>query len=93
MASYNLQKPADRARYRADHQAELDAALDGSWPRNLNDQMRWANLPHCPYDGSEATLRKHREYVAKQCRAEIAYIDDLERRVVSGVAPLGFERA
>jgi hypothetical protein len=92
MASYNLQKPSDRARYRADFQAELDAALDGTWPRDLNDQMRWANLPTDRYS-QEETLLKQREYVARLCRAEIAYIDDLTQRVASGVAPTGYERA
>lgn len=73
MASYNLMKAEDRARFRADRKAELDAITEGRWPRDTNDAMRWT--PPTWSDVSPA------EYAAKQCRADIAYIDGLNLRL------------
>jgi hypothetical protein len=92
MAFYNLQKAADRVRYREAFQGELDAALDGSWPRDINDQTRWIDLPVDRYS-QEETLRKQRAYVARICKKQVDYIDDLEQRIAAGVAPAGYERA
>jgi len=79
MSSYNLQKPADRARYRQDHADELAAVKTGKWPRDINDQMRWINGNGAP------------EYAARMCQSAIDYIDGLEARIKAGNAPLGFE--
>ena len=74
MSGYNLMKPADRARYKADHQAELEAVQQGKWPRDLADSLRWVHYP----TGQQA------EYAGKMCRAGINYIEDLERRIAAG---------
>lgn len=71
MSCYNLMKKADREQYRADHQAELDAVNDGTWPRNINDQMRWIQ-------GSGP------EYAARCCKSAIEGINDTERRLAAG---------
>jgi len=71
MSSYNLGKPEDRNRYRQDHASELAAVEEGSWPRDINDQMRWIRDPSPVY-------------AAKMCRFAIAYIDDLEARIARG---------
>lgn len=80
MSSYNLQKPEDRERYRQDHADELAAVESGTWPRDINDQMRWINGGGAP------------EYAAKMCQSAIDYIDGLEARIESGEAPEGFKR-
>lgn len=71
MSSYNLMKVAGREAMRADRQAELDATRDGSWPRDLNDSMRWV--------GRNGTSPK--DWAAKMCRFELDYLADLERRL------------
>ena len=79
MSSYNLQKPEDRNRYRQDHAAELVATQDGTWPRDINDAMRWIN-------GNTP------EYAARMCKSAIEYIDGLEIRIEAGeVEGLGYE--
>ena len=92
MPSYNLQNAASRAQYRAGYEAELAAAQDGTWPRDLNDQMRWQNLPKMPYDPPEVVQAAHRAYVARICKQELDYLDDLERRIRAGSPDLaGYE--
>jgi hypothetical protein len=71
MASYSLTKAADRKRYRQDHVDELEATKNGTWPRDINDEMRWING-----DGPA--------YAARMCRAAIDYIDGLEQRIKDG---------
>lgn len=78
MSSYNLQRPEDRDRFRQDHAAELAATQDGTWPRDINDAMRWIN------DNTP-------EYAARMCQSAIDYIDGLEERIKTGDVPLGFE--
>lgn len=94
MASYNLLKAADRKRRRAEVVAELAATQDGTWPRDSNDVMRYVHLPQgSPYSSSD-TLQKQREYVAKLCRQELEYLDDLERRIRAGDPDVeGYEKA
>jgi len=75
MASYNLTKQADRDEMKADRQAELAACEDGTWPRDLNDAMRW-NPSRSSQDGLT-----DREYAAKMCRLEIEYIRGLDHRI------------
>jgi hypothetical protein len=83
MASYNLIKAPDRARQRADYNAELAACMDGTWPRDTSDAMRWLNYPRNQFDSNAEALRKQREYAAKMCRSGLAYLDDLERRLAA----------
>jgi hypothetical protein len=78
MATYNLMKAEDRARKRADRQAELDAARKGLWPRNSNDQFRWG--PNRVF----VDVQQHAEFAAEMCESEIAYLDDVERRLGIG---------
>jgi len=54
-------------------EAELAACEDGSWPRDLNDRLRY-DLPSYPYDPPEVVAAKHREYVAKLCRKKLAWL-------------------
>ena len=74
MATYNLMKAKDRDRLRAERQAELHAIREGRWPRDTDDQMRW----------EPGTA----EHAARMCQAEIAYLDDVERRIAAGAGSL-----
>jgi len=67
MATYNLTKPEDRERLRADRQAELDAIEQGTWPRDLNEFMRWNPPPSF----------EPRVWAARMCRADLAYLKGL----------------
>ncbi len=78
MPSYNLTKPADRARFRQDHADELEAIEQGRWPRDASDAVRWST--------QDAAA------VARACRDCIAYVDDLEARIAAGGVE-GFEAA
>ena len=72
MASYNLMKRADRARLRADRQGELDAIKAGTWPRNLDDAMRWG-------------LGRGDAGHARKCiEVELEYLDGVGARIESG---------
>jgi len=84
MASYNLMRAADRARARADCQAEIDAVEAGQWPRDINDSMRWIHPPTSPYLPADENRRIAAEYAARMCRAEIEYLDGVDRRIAEG---------
>lgn len=82
MASYNLMKKADRDRMHEDRKAELDAILDGTWPRNLDDQMRWT-APR----GTDTI-----DWAKRMCLGDMAYLDNLEQRIAAGAEGLeGYE--
>ena len=83
MSSYNLMKISGRAAMRADRQAELDAVTAGTWPRDLNDQMRWTTR-----SGFTPT-----EWAARMCKAELDYLDGVEKRLAANDPDLeGWER-
>lgn len=84
MASYNLMKYESRVQYRLDAEAELAAVKDGTWPRDLNDEMRWIK-------GNERETPA--EYAGRMCQESIDYIVDLENRIARGAGPDGFEAA
>jgi hypothetical protein len=67
MASYNLMTQAGRDDLRRDRQGELDAARAGSWPRGLNDLMRW----NPPRDVSAP------EWAARMCEAELQSLQEM----------------
>lgn len=49
MAQYHdMTKAEDRARYRAECQAEIKAIDEGRWPRNTNDWMRHGTTRYFP---------------------------------------------
>jgi hypothetical protein len=73
MASYNLMKMADRARLRIDRSLELEAVMAGTWPRNIDDRMRWS--------------KPTPELVAKMCEADIEYVDLLDEQIAAGEKP------
>lgn len=74
MSSYNLMKKADRQRMRADRGGEIKALQDGTWPRTIDEQMRWG-----------ATTREtEQEHAMRMCKADLAYLRDLEKRVQAG---------
>lgn len=73
MASYNFIKAEDRARFRADRAAELEAIEAGLWPRDTNDVMRWTPPTWSDFSATE--------WAARQCRADIAYVDGLNLRL------------
>lgn len=88
MASYNYTKAADRARSRAERQAEIDAVRKGTWPRDIDDSMRWGASKYF-HDAQERA-----EYAAKMCQAEIDYLDGVERRIREGDSSLaGWEKS
>ena len=62
---------------REDHASELRAIQDNTWPRDINDYMRWV--------GGQAV-------VARVCQQVIDYLDELEVRVNRGdLDLLGYE--
>jgi hypothetical protein len=70
MPTYNLTKPEDRERLRADRQSELDAIEAGKWPRDTNDVMRWS--PPQRRDGTYTV--EPVEWAARMCRADLQYL-------------------
>jgi hypothetical protein len=68
MPAYNLAKPDGREALRADRQSELDAIENGSWPRDLNDHMRWSP----PRNVAPA------DWAARMCKADLAYLSAKE---------------
>jgi hypothetical protein len=83
MASYDVQKKADRKRMRADRVAEQQAIRAGEWPRGDDDYMRW-DPPH-GFDPAR--------WAGERCQNEIDYLDDVERRLSEGDPELaGWER-
>jgi len=62
---------AEMARELAAREAELAACEDGSWPRDVNDSVRYKNLPRMPYDPYYVVRKAHQEYVSRICRQEI----------------------
>lgn len=80
MPSYDLRRKNDRDTLRAERTAELAATQDGTWPRDLNDAMRWS-----PRHGSDP-----RREAARFCAHDLAWLDDLEARLAAGTAPDGY---
>lgn len=76
MSSYNLEKVADRDRIRKERAEELLAVQEGRWPRDIDDLLRWS--------------RRDALYAGHMCKIEIAYIDDLEKRIARGDSDLWF---
>lgn len=66
MSFYDLANPKDRERMRQERLAELQAIKDGTWPRDINDQMRWIAVP------LGWTLIQWAEYM---CMGELDYLD------------------
>jgi len=81
MASYNFMKAADRARCRADRMAEIEAVENGTWPRDIDDLLRWSNAPHLPPSENHLVRAEH---AARMCRGEVIWIDYLETRITEG---------
>jgi hypothetical protein len=54
--------------------AELAACEAGTWPRDLNDYLRWQNLPPKPYDPPCDVAKAQREYVAGCLRRHIEWL-------------------
>lgn len=75
MPLYNLTKTADRALHRANHQAELTAIQEGTWPRDVNDLLRW-EVPRGLYLGRTWTQQ---EWAAHMCQEALkgSYLVDL----------------
>lgn len=80
MPSYNLCKIKDRKQYRADHEAILKATQDGSWPRDINDEMRWS----APTYSIHGRYWTEKEWAARMCEGCIAYVDGVEKRLAAG---------
>ena len=80
MAGYNLMKAEDRQRMREAREKELRAIEDGSWPRDINDVMRWtaATSPYLPV---EEARRIQEEHAAEMCRADLLYLAGLGKRL------------
>ena len=95
MASYNFTRAADRARCRADRQAEIDAADAGTWPRDINDQFRWVGARPSPYLSAAEHWRVMAEHARACCQWEIAYLLGLDQRSAADDDPslTGWEAA
>lgn len=63
-----------RQESRARVEAELASCLDGTWPRNLSDELRYS-IPRMPYDGPEAVRAARQAHVAGLCRRELSWHD------------------
>lgn len=87
MASYNLMKRADRERKLADCKAEVTAIEAGTWPRNLDDQYRWADARTCPHNPPGVNHKIQADYAKQMCMAEIAYLEGVPARVAAGELP------
>ena len=68
---YNLTTKEGRNRLRAECQSELDAVKTGTWPRNLNDAMRWMYRPRGVTPA---------EHAGAMCQSMLDSLDTLERR-------------
>lgn len=78
-----MKKAADRAKERKARQEELEAIRNGSWPRDLNDSMRWKH-PHG---------RDSKDWAAHMCQTMLTYLDDLETRLAANDPDMeGWER-
>lgn len=78
MACYNRMKAESRKQEIADRKAEIAAIDNGTWPRNIDDDMRW---------GPNKTFRDMAEkaqYVRTLCVDEVAYLNGIPPRIVSG---------
>lgn len=84
MASYNFMKAADRVRCIKDRQAEIDAIKAGTWPRDINDSMRWTGAPTNPFLSAAENHRIRTEYATKMCQAEIDYLINVDFRIDAG---------
>ena len=81
MAVYNRMKSASRACEITDRKAELGAIEAGTWPRSLDDDMRW---------GSQRYFRDMAEkaaYVRPLLEAEITYLEGIPSRIKAGELP------
>ena len=94
MSAYDLTKTADRARLRRDRQAEVAAVDAGRWPRDIDDRFRWNPSMYLnPYLSSTTAADVAAKHAKKMCAAEVAYLDDVERRLRDGDPSLaGWER-
>ncbi len=81
MASYDLMKKSSREQMRCDREAELAALDTGTWPRNLDDSMRWSATRSWPNSGA------HKDYARRMVKAELDYLGDLQRRLEEGKDP------
>ena len=87
MACYNLMLKQDRDKLRQERTAELRAVQDGTWPRSIDDSMRWLNAPTDGLARPEVNRRLRAEYAARMCQADLNYLKDLEKRIASGEYP------
>lgn len=81
MAVYNRMKAADRAREIEDRKAEIVAIDNHTWPRDINDDMRWgANRTF--YDVPQKAA-----WVRALCESEVAYLEGVPSRIEAGELP------
>jgi hypothetical protein len=88
MSSYDLTRAADRARMRADRMAEIEAVDAGAWPRNPEDEMRWLGAPTSSYLSATHNQEIRVAHAKKVCLLDIAYLDEVERRIQEGDSSL-----
>ncbi len=81
MACYNRMKAKSRKQEIADRKAEIAAVEDGTWPRDIDDEMRW---------GSTKTFHDMAEkarYAKDMCNGVLVYMEDLQDRLNAGGDP------
>lgn len=81
MACYNRTKAADRQREITDRKAEITAIDAGTWPRDLDDDMRWGATKTF-HDAAEKAA-----YARALCVDEVAYLQGIPARVQAGELP------
>lgn len=81
MASYNRMKVADRKREIDDRKAEIAAIDAGTWPRDLDDDMRWGICHHFR-DAAE-----HAAYARRMCLDVVDYLEAIPARIKAGELP------
>lgn len=85
MPTYNRMKAESRRQEIADLKAELAAIDNGTWPRDLNDDFRWGSQWYF-YD-----LPEKAAYVKGIITNEVAYLENIPARIVSGELTDGWE--
>jgi hypothetical protein len=78
MSSYNYMKRADRERALSERKSEIDAIDAGTWPRDINDDMRWGVLLTF-HDRAEKA-----GYARKCCENEVNYLEGIPARIKAG---------
>lgn len=76
--AYNRMKSASRQQEIEDRQAEMAAVDNGTWPRDLDDDMRWG------VNKSFNDMAERAAWARKMCDLDVQYLRGIPPRIVSG---------